>query len=272
VSGNPAREIEAFAATVISRWVGEQGHVEHTGAGTGAGPDFRIEYQDGRVAIGEVGWDVDQRLAEMWSLMLAQDEHHVIRLRPGSGLWSLSLRPGAPIKQLLRDVPALVDGLLELGVTNMSPEAEWAPSELVARAMTLGIQRIELTSTEAPEGGDRAYYFFGSSGSFVPDDPDVIVDWLDGYLANPRYADTCDKLLPLEADERHIFVLAGSGAPPEASMFMLDLRGRAPSRAPKLLKGITHAWAAAEWGRGDVALWTLPDGWSIVAAPDGEAR
>lgn len=270
MSGNPARDIEVFAVNVLSRWVGERGRVEHTGAGTGGGPDFRIEYVDGSVAVGEVGWDVDQRLAEMWSLLLTQPEHHVIRLQPGSGLWSLSLRPGAPIKRLLREVPALVEGLLESGVTRLNPDSGWGSSDLIAVAKSLGIGRVELTTTNEPEDGGRAYYFFGSSGSFVPDDPDLIVDWLDDYLVNPRYADTCGKLLPIDADERHIFVVAGSAAPPEASMFMLDLRSRAPGRAPRLPQGITHAWVGAEWGRGDVALWTLPDSWRIVAAPDGE--
>jgi len=43
---NPARDVEAFAITVLRCWMGDRGTVEDMSSGHG--PDFTLAYSDGR--------------------------------------------------------------------------------------------------------------------------------------------------------------------------------------------------------------------------------
>ena len=75
---NPARDIEVsttvevLVATTVVGWVGDQGTVLDTGPGNG--PNFRIDYCDGRAGVGEVGRHVDNVVQEMWANAFRRDQ------------------------------------------------------------------------------------------------------------------------------------------------------------------------------------------------------
>ena len=84
---NPARDLEKLAASVVTSWVGEAGHVTDTSSG--GGPDFEISYTDGRTAVGEVGWHEDPEIRAMWGNTFRQERHQTVEVASGRGTWSL---------------------------------------------------------------------------------------------------------------------------------------------------------------------------------------
>ena len=71
--GNPARRIEAKAIELLQTVVGESGRVVNTGEGTGGRPDFRIDYLDGRVGVGEATWHEDPEYRAMWNELVKRE-------------------------------------------------------------------------------------------------------------------------------------------------------------------------------------------------------
>lgn len=96
----------------------------------------------------------------------------------------------------------------------------------------------------------------------------MIVDWIDEMLADTRYPDTTNKLLVVEADERHVFLMSGDLTPfgPDELLRRLDVA--VPDRSPRVPPGITHVWAVSRFGDGSAGLWAAGVGWSAVPPPD----
>jgi hypothetical protein len=55
--------LERLAVATVRAWVAHWGTVDDTSGGHG--PDFRIDYCDGRIGLGEVGWHVDPDVQEI---------------------------------------------------------------------------------------------------------------------------------------------------------------------------------------------------------------
>jgi hypothetical protein len=72
ISVNPARELEQTAIRIVRRHVSQSGTVVDMSAGHD--PDYRINYFDGRVAIGEIGWHEDPRWRALWEATLRRGE------------------------------------------------------------------------------------------------------------------------------------------------------------------------------------------------------
>lgn len=258
---NPARDVEKLAVEVVKRWVGALGTVRDTSSG--GGPDFDIDYIDGRRAVGEVGWHEDPRVREMWGNTFKQERHQTVELEEGTGTWALHLVLGANIKQLHRDLPGFVAELSQAGCFQLEIYDGWPRSNMADTARRLGIEYI----TRHDEAGSSAIYFMPGSGGTVPTDPNVIADWIEAVLRDPAYADTTDKLLPLEADERHVFLMSGSATPFGADERLRRVSSEAiPTRPLVVPPGITHVWAVSQFGGADVLLWTC-SGWTSMSVP-----
>src|SRR6202034_2286724 len=83
------------------------------------GPDFHIDYGNGRSAVGEVGWHENPEIQQMWAETLKREEHQQIRLHPGTGVWSVHLLAGASIRTLYRDLPDLLAEMRERNRTEL---------------------------------------------------------------------------------------------------------------------------------------------------------
>jgi hypothetical protein len=256
---NPARDIEKLAVALVQSWVGERGSVTDTSAGHG--PDFSIAYEDGRVGVGEGAWHQDQQIQAMWAATFRQDVHQTVALPEGSGQWGVGLVAGANIRRLHAELPRLIDALNADGRVHLELYDGWPRDELANAARSLGIQYL---SRAATGGRSYALYFFGGGGGVVPDDANVVVDWIDEMLADPDYADTTAKLKDLVADEKHVFVMTGERTPFGADERLRRLREVAPTRAPHLPDWITHLWLTARFhfDQRDVAMWSRSDGWA----------
>jgi hypothetical protein len=261
---NPARDIEALAAATVAGWVGDRGTVLDTGRGHG--PDFRIDYNDGRIGLGEVGWHVDQVVQEMWANAFRQESHQTVPLRPGSGQWSTKLIAGANIRGLYRGLQGVIDLMAAAGKTRLSIAGSWPRSEVADAARLLGLEYLAFFGYDEPAS---ATFFMPSPPDMsIPSDPDSITHWVDEVLSHPDYADTTSKLLKLQASERHVFLMTGSRTDFGIEERLRRVNDAVPVRAPQVPVGITHVWLVAQFGAGPAALWSNA-GWLTVPVQAG---
>ena len=265
--GNPARALEKYAVAVVSCWVGTRGAVIDTSEGHE--PDFRVNYSDGRTAIGEVGWHEEPELAAMWGNTLKRDRPQQIALPAGYGQWGLGLRLGANIRNLHKGLPAAIRLLRERGVGRVEMIADdWPRGEVAAALRALGVTYINCVSLDEPA---NAVFFMPAGGGTSGDDPNVIADWFSMVLGDPRYADTTEKLLSRDADERHVFLMTGGLTPFVADDNLRRFVGLPlPTKAPDVPSGITHVWGICRFGGQVAALWMAQGGWSVVSLPDAD--
>ena len=85
-----------FAVRLVRSTVGNHGRVVHQSAGHL--PDFRIDYNDGRVAIGEVAAHVDPAVQSLWAEAAKHD--HLCALQAGLGIWRVWLSKDASVKRV----------------------------------------------------------------------------------------------------------------------------------------------------------------------------
>jgi hypothetical protein len=137
---NPARDVEAFAVTAVREWVGDRGAV--IDLSHGHGPDFCIEYHDGRRALGEVGWHEDPEIQAMWQRTHRESKPQQIPLRAGLGQWGVTLVRGASINQLYAQLPTFVEALVEQQYSKLDINGSWPRTDLADTARRLGLTHI----------------------------------------------------------------------------------------------------------------------------------
>ena len=237
--GNVGHDAERFAATVVRSWVGARGTV--TDLGDTPEPDFRIDYADGQLGIGEVTTHTDPAIEAMWSAAFESGQPQQINLPTGLGTWVAGLVAGANIKRLTREVGVLIESVKAQGIERLTIYYKWPRGEPYDTARWLGIDYLQ----SHPSGSeDVLIYFMPSSGGSYDGDPDVVTDWIEDVLSSEHYRDVTQKLLDRnEADERHGFVVANSASSFAPAQAMTQLDQALPGRAPQLPDGITHAWA-----------------------------
>jgi hypothetical protein len=246
--------MEVAAVAHVSTWVGESGVVRDRG--DGHEPDFKIEYHDGRIGWGEVGWHEDR---EVRALHKEIQKHDRVVLAPGLGQWAVHLFNKSKIKTLRRELPRFIEQLDIDGIDELSPYADdILPAQFEMRASELGIEEVRRMS----QGDvDEAYFISPGGGGVVSSDTNTVVDWVDQMLADPNYADTTNKLLRLEADERHVFLFMGSLTPTGVTILMVRPLRALPTKAPQVPTGITNVWTLSTFGKGDLLMWSVAGGW-----------
>lgn len=255
--------MEVAAHRHVEAWVGEAGVVTDTGEGHD--PDFWIEYADGRTGWGEVGWHEDP---EVRSISVALTRQEPIPLDAGLGQWAVHLRGRAPLRKLQREVPRLVRRLASIGRDQLATYDDVTPPDLERIAADLAIEDVHLMT---PGGPDQAILLSPGTSGPVSSDPDTIVSWIEAMLADPNYEDTTKKLLVRAADERHVFLFLGSRTPIGVTVLMARPLSDLPTRPPRLPDGITHVWALAPYGSGDLLLWDSQAGWSATSVVEPTA-
>jgi hypothetical protein len=260
--GNPARDVEQLAVLAVRTWLGDRGEVTDTSVGHDI--DFRIEYRDGRLGIGEVGWHADAEIEAMWGNTFRQERQQVVELPAGSGTWSLGLQRGANIKKLYAKLPSLIALLRAAGLRRLEVVGPFPRTAAGDEARRLGIGYI--TEHDAT-GEPLCIYFMPSGGGSFLGDANVIVDWAEGVLDSKEYADTTAKLLRLNADERHVFLMTGSATSFEAEAALQRLGRTLPTRDPRLPMGISHLWTVARFGSTHAVVWVRGEGWASSPLP-----
>jgi hypothetical protein len=206
----------------------------------------------------------------MWSRTFREERHQTVELASGRGTWSLLLVRGANIGRLHRELPTFIDSLIESSCFKLEVTSHWPRGADADHARALGIEYI--TRHEEGEAGSAIYFMPGSGGA-VPTDPNVVADWIESVLGSDAYADTTEKLLRIDADERHVFLMSGTATPFGAGERLRRISEALPTRALVAPNGITHVWALSQFGPAEAVLWS-GHRWILVPVPldsaDGE--
>ena len=253
--------VARFAVGVVQSTIGDRGRV--TDQSHGHLPDFRIDYTDGRIAIGEVTAHVDPAVQSL--TVEAARYGNQVALPAGTGAWRVWLSKEARVRRIATELPGLIADLALNRIFDLDIETTWPPGWLADRARHLKIRHVRQVS---PEGKDFALYDLGPTGGWEPDDGNLIVDWLDALVLEPDYLDLTAKLQHVHADELHIFVLSQSRTEFATDSVLRRIDQHMPTRDPLLPDWVTHAWVVSQWASGRSAgLWVRDEGWSTVPIP-----
>lgn len=258
---NPARRWEKLAIDLVSRHIEGAGVVvDQSASGL---PDFRIEYKDGRTAIGEIGWATDPAKIEQWSYFLKQEEPQRVALPPGSGSWAVQLTKQARTKNIQRDIVSVITQMRTQGLDQLEVVEDWPRTDLGNHARGLGftyMRRVESGST------DSAYCQPVGIGGAIPNEPNLLVAWVNEFLRRHDKLDLTNKLANVDANEAHVFLIVGDAAPFGIQTLMQHARERLPSIPPDLPSHITHLWlwpeCTFEQQRAGM-LFDIVDRWSV---------
>lgn len=256
-----------MAVELLQTAVGDGAHVENIGVGTGTGPDFRIDYLDDRVGIGEVTWHEDPLYRAMWQELLKREPVQQLALAGDIGQWSVHLWSGAHIGRAYEQTPGFLERFAatqgDNALAGMTLEPTWPIGPLADEARHIGIESFHRFSMDSPA---LAVMQPMTTGGVLRDDPNIIVDWIDSVVVEPRYRDLTEKLQHLEADERHIFVVTGSATRYEVDHLFHAIEDALPTRDPAVPSWISHVWVMSLWGADRaIGRWERDRGWS--AAP-----
>ncbi|MDP3950523.1 hypothetical protein [Microbacterium sp.] len=262
---NPARALEQRALKIVRTWLADSGELIDDSAGNG--PDFRIRYKVGHSAVGEIGWATVQARQEQWNRVLKEPVPQVIALRHGSGSWSAGLTQRALIKRVLAELPALIYDLIATGVERLEIYDGWPRCEISNRARALGVTYIWSANHQGP---DEVIYFLPGSGGAIPSEPNLVVDWVEGFLRKLDKMDLSNKMRDFDDLEKHVFVFAGDAADFGIQELLARFKTVLPTREPALRHWVTHLWVMPEWTmlseRGG-GLYTRGQGWSYASDP-----
>jgi len=250
-----SRQIEIAAVEVVKKWVANEGIVTDTGIGHG--PDFLISYEDGTTAVGEIGWHEDPTVAAAWNALKKRPRHHWCDLPPGAGYWSLMISHRCNINRLERELSSLIAILDDSGIEKLDMYDSFPRNVAANLARSLGIIHLRKVGVDR----DEAFYLFEGTGGVVPQDPNEIVPWIDELLVSNDYQDSWKKLLPLQADEKHIFIVGGSRTPFGISELLKKLHESIPYQSPSLPGDITHLWLSGIYRPAISIMWSKKTGW-----------
>jgi hypothetical protein len=262
---NPAREIERYVISLVRLTVGGRGVV--VDCSDGPDPDFRIEYDDERTAIGEITWHEDPGTRQMWVELHKREPVQRITLEDGLGQWGVSVHTSARLDRLFPAVPDLISRLVMANRLEVQIQPTWPTDELAKEIRRLGIEDIGRYSDREPS---LAIISPRTEAERISDHPNLITDWLERLVFDQAYVDLTGKLRDHDADERHIVVVTGSATPLAVDEHLRALDRRLPTRSPSVPGWITHAWVLSSRTSGKMAgVWTRSHGWSAMPLPEG---
>lgn len=79
-------------------------------------------------------------------------------------------------------------------------------------------------------------------------------EWFESVLTDPNYRDTSEKLLSVDASERHVFLMSGGRTGFEVESCLQRVDHLLPTKNPKVPNGITHLWGLPQYGATRAAL------------------
>lgn len=259
--GNPAREAERAAIAIVQHWLGNTGTA---GAPADGLEDFRIEYRDGRWAVGEVKTDFDEGRQRLWGALQRLPVDQVIGLPTGCGGWGASVTVEASIKTLSDELPSVIELLRSHDLDYYDVRTSWEPLEIRNRFLSLGLEHL---SAGAAATDDVCIVFPPSVSGAVPLDADAAIPWIERCLVDPRYTNSWDRLAESPADEKHAFIWIESAAPEDLLLRVSfhpevppTIRPATPDWLTHLWVGIPQSYAPQHW------TWLLTEGgWKAIS-------
>lgn len=192
---------------------------------------------------------------------------------PGvDGDWTFVLRPGAHVKRLIPELPAVVEAIGDTGLDTVHEDDLYFRPELLARFDGLGIDSVY--RHREPGNGNVYFTLDGDSGA-VDSFGETVPGWVGAFVADPDRADNLRKLAATTAPQREAFIIADLvGAPWGVMSYLTDIAGRGvplPSAPPELPEPLTGVWLVSTFAFRDDARGVRWDGtrWSSFRRSGG---
>jgi hypothetical protein len=163
IAVNPSRVIQKIAVQIISAHVGNTGTV--TDLSETNDPEFRIDYANGCVAIGEVAWHPDPLRMRLQEALERYGRRAV--LAPGTGRWRVWIKLAAKVKNLPARLPPLIERYAVTNERIVQIQDSWPIDDRADDARRLGVEHIRWLS----QGPDEVLYDQAPYGDMIPDDP-----------------------------------------------------------------------------------------------------
>jgi hypothetical protein len=263
-ASGPYGDVEYHAGRIVARATGARVALQDDNIGPRT-PDLRIDYDDGRIGIGEVVTVTDgHRAAE--SMAFANGGLDVFG---GDLQWQWWVT--APASADRRRIRASLLPLLEEMEAANEQTSMLAPIDPATagpgalKLLALGVTEVAANTRPGDRRGHVRWQPEGVGGARDLD-LDCVHKWLGGLLEGPLARRKLDKLTDVSGDmERHLFVGVTWSAP-WAVLRLLEMDVDAlPSHAPTLPSGVSHLWI---WGcepSGRALAWWPARGWFDVA-------
>lgn len=265
VQNYPAGYDENQAIELVRQWVGSAGKIRV--AGEANEPDFWIEYHDGRLGAVEVKAAVVPVIGRPSHAFANPHRHEEIPLPVGSGLWSLRLASGVETEPSAEEITAFIFDLISAEIRELYLENKSPLTVFEARAMDLGLRHIYLLD---PMKRDSAMVAHVSGKEGMLANSELINTWIDGYFNSDFSQRGVNSLAQVEADEKHLFLVAAPKIRFGYGHFSIELPTELPTDHPNMPKHISHLWvhgpgSSPEGIRKSAALYARSQGWSSVS-------
>ncbi len=243
------------------------GQHDDNSAGKQNAHDLDLSVAGGRTfAALEITAAADPLLIQCWKLINGRGSRWVESTIAGG--WSVTIRPTARYKRLVKELPSLLQALEQASLDRLPRRREgW--DQLVSAAAGLDIVGARQGGTNFP----GSIYVtpeipLERSGGWAAPTGDAIPGWLSEWIVDPSRPDNLAKLRRSGAAERHLFVIA-PGMESTAPFSVTDLLMRAgaplPTVPPTLPEEVTHVWIMGGWVGGQGFRWSAEQGWSTFA-------
>lgn len=261
----PAGYDENRAMELVKQWVGPAGNVR--AAGEANGPDFWIEYNDGRRGAVEVKSAVSPVIGGASRTLPNPHRHEEIPLPEGSGLWSLRLASGVETEPSEEEITSFIFELISAEIRELYLENKSPRTIFEARAMDLGLRHIYLLD---PVKRDSAMVAHVSGKEGMLANSELINTWIDGYFNSDFSHRGTSSLAHIDADEKHLFLVASPKIRFGYGHFSIELPTELPTSHPNVPEHISHLWvhgpSSSPEGVGrSAALYERSQGWSSVS-------
>ena len=255
-----------MAVGLVQAWIGPQGVAKHI---SGSDEDFRIDYEDGRTAIGEIKRSADARVEEVRTLLGKMSPPHSLPLGPALGTWVASITTRTPLTTLGQELSDVAERLLQEGVANVEIYDSWPHGAIYDRLRTLGIRRFWRPESQ---GFDEVVLFPEPTGGVVPLTCEPLCEWINQYLAQAAdrrsLSNSLRRLEHSAVDERHLFLWAEEALPSEVLLYMSFHPDAPPTDRPTLPEYLTHLWLATRFSFAEGrCLWLFRPSLGWQAAP-----
>lgn len=265
----PGHDVELLAARIMVRRTGATVVIQDDGS-RDATPDLRIDYPDGRQAVGEVtsigSQSYLQLMGELSSRSKGPVRYPPEQPLPGDRRWTLTLEEDAHLDTLLREATGLLSQLTEDGRLLDGDLGDF--SKLVDHGHVAAGRLRELGVLEAysqPATPDfPAALVLRAHGLDVARGPhwDALLDHLAAWFDSKQGRNKRAKLQAAGCDETHLLVEVAFSPPAEPWFALSRDRSDLPTHAPRLPEEVTHLWIWSQPGR--CLSWSERSGWEDV--------
>lgn len=231
-----AREVELSGLRHLKAFYGDRAKI--VDLADSSGYDFQILHSNSSLGIGEFAWLEDKVKFSAWKALTKQEQHHIIPLKPGSGQWALSVKHESRINTLYRDLPALVEKMMNLGTYRYEIYDTWPRDETAQACRDLGIIYIhQIEDSEL----DQAFYLLEGSGGMIPNDLSLLAKCIEDLFYGD-FSDCWEKLSGTLSEEKHVFLKVGSLIPFNLSDTLRTDRNPVAISNITFPDRITHIW------------------------------